>query len=337
MLLTLTLFRTFRAMRKLPLYGIDWLGALLWGATVLAVIFICVYGDHYEWFDSVQIRTAAVTAAGSLLLNLWRASFIRHPFIAIETWRFKVVYMTFLLYIAVDLLLSPSHLLEHLYMESVLGYDALHTASLNWAVLAGIVLGSLFAFRTFALRKWAYKTMTVIAFACIVGYLALFYFTIDYNLPKEALIPPLFLRGFGYVVIAICFLTALSRVPFQNFFQALSCQAFVSAGFGGALGAAVLGQALKAVVKRNAMLLAAGLDNVNPLANRLPFGELYGALQRQALMVSMKELYGWLTLAGILCLLLFLVNESGIRPQKAIHPTYRAIRRLIRLELPQRT
>lgn len=75
--------------------------------------------------------------------------------------------------------------------------------------------------------------MTVIAFSSITGYLMYFYFGIDYALPKETLFVPLFLRSFGYVIIAICFLTVLSRVPFQHFFQAVSVQSFVSAGFVG--------------------------------------------------------------------------------------------------------
>ena len=50
-------------------------------------------------------------------------------------------------------------------------------------------------------------------------------------------------------------------------------------------------------------------------------------------MVSMKELYGWLILVALLCLLVFLVYESDIRPYKVLHPTYRAIRRLVKHEL----
>ena len=217
MLLTVVLFRTCRTLNKLPLYGIDWLGGLLWGLILLSVIFICIYGEHYDWYASPYIRMATIAAIVMILLNVWRSSFIRHPFIAPETWLFKSVYMTFLLYIVIDLLLAPSHLFEHLYMEAILGYDALNTASLNWVVLSGVITGSLFTYQTFALRKWCYRTMTVIAFSAIVGYLTLFYFTIDYHLSKEFLIFPIFLRGFGYVIIAICFLTALSRVPFSEF------------------------------------------------------------------------------------------------------------------------
>ena len=333
MLFTIFLFRTCRILPKLPLYGIDWLGALLWGMILTCIIFICVYGDHYDWFNSEYIRMAVVAALVMLGLNLWRASFIRHPFIALETWRFKVVYLTFLLYIVIDFLLAPSHLFEHIYLETILGYDSLNTISLNWVVMAGTICGSLFTYQTFALRKWCYRTMTVIAFSCIVGYLTLFYFTIDYNLPKEFLIFPIFLRGFGYVIIAISFLTSLSRVPFKNFFETLSIQAFISAAIGGVLGTALLNQLLKMVMKRNMVVWSGHLDNVNPLTHQISFGELYGTLQQHALIVSMKELYGWLALGGILCLLLFMIKESDIRPRYAFHPTYRAIRRLIRQEI----
>lgn len=175
--------------------------------------------------------------------------------------------------------------------------------------------------------------MTVIAFMTITGYLLIFYFTIDYHLPKEMLVLPLFLRGFGYVIIAICFLIALSRVPFKNFFEALSVQAFVSAAFGSALGAAILGHVFKVLMKKNAMLLGATLDSVHPLAGRLPVGQLYGALQQQAMMVSMKELYGWLAMISLCCLCLFWLSENSVRPLHALHPRYRMIRRYMKHEL----
>jgi hypothetical protein len=221
-------------------------------------------------------------------------------------------------------------------MESILGYDSLNLISLNWIALMGIIIGALFTYQTFALRKWRYKTMTVIAFLAIISYLMLFYFTLDYNLPKESLMLSIFLRSFGYVVVAICFLTALCRVPFLYFFETVSVQAFVSAGLGEALGTTVLGHALKVVMKKNEMLLGANLDNVNILATRLSKGELYGALQQQALMVSMKELYGWLVLISLFCLLVFIVKESSIRPKFAIHPKFRTIRRSIKHELREK-
>ncbi len=333
MLVTVWMFRTYRSMRKLPLLGIDWLGGLMWGLVVLCMIFVCVYGEFYDWYESVYIRMATVAGAVLLLLNLWRSSFIRHPFITPDTWCYPAVYITFGLYLVIDLLLAPSHLLEHIYMEGILGFDELHLISLNWVSVVAVVVGSTFTYLTFARRKWKYKTRTVIGFCCITGYLMWFYFRMDVNLPKAALVFPVFLRSFGYVVIAITFLTALSRVPFQHFFQSLTVQSFVSAGFGGVLGTAVLGHLLKVLVKKNGMLLGAMLDHVNPMVSRIPPGELFGALQRQALLVSMKEIYGWLILGALLCLLLFLLKESTLRPRYALHPRFRLIRRYVKHEL----
>ncbi|MDR1878575.1 MAG: hypothetical protein LBQ64_03305 [Bacteroidales bacterium] len=331
------LFRPHHFLQKFPLYGIDWLGGFLWGLTVLSLVFVCVYGEYYDWYVSTYIRIATIVCILTLGLNLWRASFIRHPYIALKTWTFKVVYLTFAAYIVIDILLAPAHVFEHAYMENLLGYDNLNVISFNWILFAGIVAGCFFTYHAFALRKWQYRTMNVIGLSAIIAYLMLFYFGIDYDVPKTALMLPLFLRGFGYVIIAICFLTLLTRVPFIPFFpQSLSVQAFVSAVIGGALGDAVVGQVLKTVVKRNSLLMGVNIDHVNPLIGQFSTVELYAAVQQQALMVSMKEVYGWLVLLGIFCLLLILINESHFRPKNTIEPTYKTIRKMV-MNLYKRT
>ncbi len=332
-LLTVLLFRSYRSMKKLPLWGIDWLGGWMWGVSALCFIFICVYGEHYDWLQSEQIRTALLFGTIILALNLWRASFIRHPFIALQTWRYRPVVLTAVLYLVISILLAPSHLFEHIYMESVLGFDPLHTISFNWIVLGGIIAASIFTYFTFARYKWRYKTMTVIAFIAITVHLMYFYFFIDYNLPKESLYIPLFLRSFGYVIIAICFLTSLAKVPFHHFPQSLSIQSLFSAGFGSAFGSAVLTHALDASMKKNSMVLGESFDNLNSYIRQLHPVELYGMIQRHALMISIKEIYGLLTILSLICLLLFMVKESSLRPKYAIHPKFRSIRRYIKHEM----
>lgn len=333
MLAVMLLYNNKRFMRKLPLYGIDWLGGLLWGVSAMSVIFLCVYGEYYDWWDSQWIVAAAVIAVVSLALNLWRASFIRHPFIELSTWRYPVVWITVLLYLVFDLLIAPSHLLEHIYMEQILGYDALNVISLNAVVLAGVIIGAVFAYRYFALRKWSYQTMTAIGFAAATLYLVFFYFTVDYNLPKEMLVIPIFLRSFGYVIVAICFITALMRVPFNCFFQTITIQGFFSAGIAGVMGTAIVEHFFKLLFAKNSMLLSAHIDNVNPATGSLGFTQLYGAIAEQSLIVTIKELYGWLALLGIVCLILFAIKKSRIHPKYVILPAFRTIRRMIGREI----
>lgn len=331
-LITFISFRHYRHMRKLPLFGIDWMGALLWGTTVLCAIFVLNYGDHYDWYQSTEIAMGTVFGLVALGLNIWRASFVRHPYIANNTWLFRPVWLTFLLFMVVEILISPSGYFERIYTEVILGYDALHLVSLNWVVVLGTVIGAVFCYQVFALRKWTYKTMTLIGFSLLVGYLWVMYFMIDYHLPKEMLAFPILLRAIAYIVIAITFISALMKVPFPNFWQSLTVQSFISASCGALVGEAFLKQVFKITMRKNELLLGANLDNVHPISSHMPLDVLFGRLQQHAMLVSMKEIYGWLCLGGILCLLAFLLKESSLRP-KSLHPKFSTLRRSVKHEL----
>lgn len=174
--------------------------------------------------------------------------------------------------------------------------------------------------------------MTLIGFSLLVGYLLVMYSIIDYNLPKEMLFFPILLRGLGYIIISITFITALSTTPFQNFPQTLTIQAFISACLGSLIGSAVLTRVFKITMKKNTMLLGTNLDNINPVANQIPTESLFGTLQQHAMIVSMKEIYGWLCIAGLFCLLAFLLKESTLRP-KSLHPKFSTIKHTIKRQL----
>jgi hypothetical protein len=331
-LVTAVVFRHHRAMKKLPLFGIDWMGGLLWGVTLLCAIFVLNYGDYYDWYQSTNIWKGTIFGLVTLCLNLWRASFIRHPFISNQTWLYRNVWLTFLLYIVLNILNSPSHYFEHMYTGAILGYDALNLVSLNLEVELGILCGAFFAYQTFALRKWTYKAMTLIGFSFMVGYLLLMYLVIDYNIPREMLFLPLMLRGFGYIVISITFITALSVVPFHHFPQALTIQSFISACCGSLVGSAFLTHGFKYISKKSFMLLGANLDSVNPVVSHISSESLFVSLQQQAMLLSMKEGYGLLCLFGIFCLLVFFLRESSLRPI-SLHPKFSTIRHTVKHDL----
>ncbi len=216
-------------------------------------------------------------------------------------------------------------------MEGVLGYDHLNTLTLNWVAIIGVVVGILFTWQTFARRKWSYQRMLVIAFSCFAFYLAYFYFRIDYNLPKEALYLPVFVRSAGYVMVAVMMLTANARLPFPfTFLHGLSFQNMFSAALAGPIGNAIVGRVLKMVMARNSMLLGERMDNIGLSTSHAQFGELYGMLQVQSLLESMKEIYGWLLFMAILCLIVLMLRYSGIRPMRVVEPTYRTIYNIIR-------
>lgn len=306
MLLTVLTFNSNRFMRPFPLFGIDWLGGFMWGLTLLSINFIFVYGEHYDWWYAEEIQFATLAVIVLLGLNLYRASFIRHPFISLEAFKYKATYLPVFLYVFVDILLSPSHLIEHIYLESILQYDSWHIIYTNLMSFAGIVAGAIFTYFYFAKGKHSYKSTFMIGFGAIVSHLADMYFQIDYHISQSTLFVPLFLRNFGYVVVAAVLLTYLTRVPFHHFFQALTVQAFISAACGSALGGAFIHHLFSRTITENFQLLSANFDHVNMRLMEISPSLLAGLIQPHALLVTFKEIYGVLLWIGLGCLAVFL-------------------------------
>lgn len=332
MLLLVVIFvKPVRNPMYLPLLGIDWIGAVLWAIVMLCFTFICVYGNYYDWWDAVEIKGATLIGIVCLCLNLWRASFLSHPYIGFRAMKNRNVVRAMVIYAVFFTLMATEHVFEHSYAANVLGFDDTNLIDLNWYVFAGIVTGVGFTYFAFARRKWRYKTMTAIAFSMAIVYLAYFYFYIDYGVEKEMLFLPLFFRGVATVIISIIFLTSIvqSGLSFQEFPQALTVNGFGSAVLGATLGPAIIGEWLHHTMADNASLLGANVVDFNPDVARAGIGELVGAVQCQALVESMKEIYGWLLLGAISVLFVIIVSYNPIRPF-AIFPKWSTVRRAIK-------
>lgn len=331
MIMVLILVKPLRGPMFIPLKGIDWIGAMLWAGFMMCFTFICVYGNYFDWWDAKEIRGAALLGAACAGINLWRATFLHHPYISFQALTNRNVIRATGIYLVFFTLMATEHVFEHTYAATVLGFDETNLIDLNWYVFSGIIVGCAFTYMTFALRKWRYKTMTAIAFALAIVYLAYFYFMIDYGVEKEMLFIPLFFRGAASVIISIVYLTSIvqSGLSFQVFPQALTINGFTGAVMSATFGPALIGEMLRHTMAKNAVLLGADIVSTNPDVAHVPLGQLYGMVQVQALVVSMKEIYGWLLIAAIAFLLVILVSYNPLRPF-AIFPKWSTIRRTVK-------
>ncbi|MCM1483427.1 MAG: hypothetical protein NC043_03755 [Muribaculaceae bacterium] len=330
MVLVLIFVKPFRGMPKLPLLGIDWIGAGLWSAAMLCFTFVCVYGSYFDWWDAVEIRGAVLLGLLFLAINLWRMTFLRHPYVSYRALLNRNVVRATCVYLVFFTLLATEHVVEHGYAAQILGYDHTNLIDLNWYVMCGIVAGVAFTYYTFAKHKWRYKTLTAIAFSLAAIYLAYFYFLMDYGVEKHMWFIPLFCRGMASVIISIIYLTSVQGgLPFQVFPQALVINGFTGAVMGATLGPAIVGEWLRHLVASNAALLGAPLTDFNASASVYSLPQLMGMVQAQAYAVSVKELYGWLLTAALCSIGLILVSYSSLRPW-AYFPKWSTVRRIIR-------
>ncbi len=331
MLMVIILVKPVRGPLFIPLLGIDWIGAILWAGFMLCFAFVCVYGRYFDWWDAPEICQATALGLVCMGINLWRASFLHHPYISFMAMANRNVIRASAIYLVFFTLIATEHVFEHTYAANILGFDETNLIDLNWYAFAGIIVGTTFTYCTFALRKWRYKTMTVIGFSLLCVYLAWFYLYIDYGIEKEALFVPLFFRGVASVIISIVMLTSIMQggLPFQVFPQALTINGFTGAVLGATFGPAVIGELLAHTMAKNASLLSSAMTHSNTQASHIPLGQLYGLVQTQALVVSMKEIYGWLLIVALTFLLVVLVSYNDVRPW-AIFPKWKSIRRSLR-------
>lgn len=330
-LLVLILVKPVKGPMQIPLLGIDWIGSLLWGGVMLCFTYVCVYSNYHDWWEAREIVLATVLGAVCLGINLWRATFLHHPYISFQAMKNRNVIRATMIYLVFFTLLATEHVFEHSYAATILGFDETNLIDLNWYVMAGIVAGVILTYYTFALNKWRYKTMTAIGFSLAAVYLAYFYFTIDYGVEKEMLFVPLFFRGAASVIISIVFLTSIvqSGLHFFVFPQALTINGFTGAVMGATLGPALIGEFLRHTMAKNVALISSVMTDFNPDIMHVPVGQLYGMVQVQALVVSMKEIYGWLLIAALTSLLVILVSYSPLRPF-AIFPKWKNVRKALR-------
>lgn len=83
-LLVYIFVKPFRGMPQIPLLGIDWIGAGLWSVVMLCFTFICVYGNYFDWWEASEIVYATILGAVCFAINLWRATFLHHPYISFQ-------------------------------------------------------------------------------------------------------------------------------------------------------------------------------------------------------------------------------------------------------------
>lgn len=120
-----------------------------------------------------------------------------------------------------------------------------------------------------------------------------------------------------------------SGLPFQVFPQALTLNGFTGVVMGATLGPALIGEFLSHIMHKNATLLSAGITDVSAKTAFMQMEHLYGTVQMQALIVPMKEIYGWLLIIAIISLMCILISHNMLRPF-AIFPKWSSIRHILK-------
>jgi len=307
-LIVQVLMRHFRFGPPMPLYGVDWLGGVLWACVLLLLTFIFTYGEYLDWFYSLYIRFAAAAALLVLAIVLGRMLHIRHPYLEYRTFRYPNVFNMLLLFLLMCLILETQTELQNRFTSAVLHFDAINTVSLNIPTLFGVAVGAYFSCKALTYLNWSYKMLTFTGFLFLVYYMAAMYFLIDPDTSIEKLYLPSFFRGFGNILIYVGVTVYAQKViPFQHFFQGLCILGMVRTGIANPIGGALFTRWFKYAMIKHTELLG---SDVNPIAlSTQARNTAVDMLNQQAMLVSLKEIFGYCVIIGIATLLIILASR----------------------------
>ena len=325
--------RPFRPVKKFPLYGIDWLGALLWATLLLEIAYFLTYGDWYDWWNSPVIRQLAVVIVITLLLCIGRMLHIRHPFLEPRMWTYRNLFPLLLLIAVVEALLATEHVLEEIFMEEVMHYGSMDTVPLKLCSLSGVLAGCLFSYWWLHKKGWRCLHLVIAGLAVLSAYLLLYYFTISADISMSLLYAPNFCRSFAYAVLSATLMVCLEKiVSFQHFFQALSVFNMLHMVVGSVLGAALYTQGFSHYITDNMARYGMAVDGAAVSRWNVPLDSFLGEFVPKMMETSIKQVYGWVIYACLLLLLLLLFYDSPLRRdwvwKQEVRKRHKRLRRL---------
>lgn len=297
-----TCMKDFFPMGKGPLLAFDFPGLLLWGLLMMLMSFVALYGEHYGWMDSGEMRLAVGMMLVTAGLCFGRMYNIRHPYIKWDALAYKRVPVALLLFFVTDAIMETPNCLQNILTGSLLGFDTMNTVGFNWFGLLGTIAGCLFSLWWMWSRRFPVMRLAFFGMACAVIYQVFMYFLTSTTTSLEDFYLPTFLRTFGYAAV-YCALTYYlkEQVPFDHFLQVLAIVGVVRSGIGGTVGEALYGYGLRWSVAKNSAMLSSGTDIASWQQSH---GELYSQLMQQVMAVSIKELWG---ITIMVCILLFAI------------------------------
>lgn len=313
-IMAITLMRPFRPVPRMPLFGIDWPGMVLWAVFILSLIFVVQYGHQLDWLNSRQIRIAIGGALISLGFNIARMTYTRHPFLEFAAFRVRNLGNLLFAFLCLSILLASKNTLQNAYTGGVLHLDTINQGTLKWFEFFGSLSGAAFSWFALIHLKWSHKSLTFIGFVMILIYVAAMYFLVTPYTNIEKLYLPLICCSIGHLLVFISLTVYVqATAPFKNYFQVLCILGFIRTGIGSPIGDAIYQHGITGLMNKH-------LSYIGFIINGSLFNSINGyvGIGTEAFIATIRELYGYTFIFGICVLLLLAASRFKKYAKKPI-------------------
>lgn len=309
----------FRFMKPLPLVSLDWLGCWMWSALMIEIIFLFNYGEYFNWWQSFYFRLVAWMVPATFALTVWRMCFIRHPYIDPKAWAYKGLWPLLGLFVLLELISATPKVLQTAITGRVLHFGTLAMSEFYLWEWLGYIVGCLFVLVWIKVLRQKFTVLLTIGMATLLGYEVMMYFLVSPGLNMELFRLPTFLRTFGVGIFFTALTIYLEEImPFQHFFMGLTMVGLIRNGVVETICSGTYSYLLR-----------------HHQAENLVRGWPYDP--QQALLISVKQLYGMTCFIGLAALLVFLLwHIQPVRSTLKKMPYWNVVGRNMRKQMSKR-
>ena len=198
--------------RKLPFYGIDWLGVFYYITALMSMAYIYAFGKQQDWFNSPNIRFSFVAMTASIIALIIRQLTIKRPFLKFRLYRIREVRVGLLLLVAQGMYMGVGTVMS-IYTSAILGYNWMINSQIGLMTIPGMLLAAFVAFH-WTKHKIPLKMYIFLGFAAYFFYTVMLYFMMTPQLSITQLYLPQLLNGYGMCALFIAvWMYTLGKVP----------------------------------------------------------------------------------------------------------------------------
>lgn len=306
-LICIVLLHNKRPSRQIPFNNIDYISISFFLVMLMLLNYILVYAKQQDWFNSENIQYATIGFLVCLIVFVGRQLSLRNPYVNISIFSKRSVVTGLLLIFLMGIYTASSSLQGGL--TSVLSYDSPTNTLINASIIPGVIAGGLFSNWWFR-QNWSMKYLLFVAYFSFLLYAMTMYFMVSPVMAIEYLILVQFFKGLGMALVYIggTFYFA-SKLTTPEMISMLGIMIGVRSFLGSAFFAALLSWMQYYFQWENFSMLAGLMDGSDAIISSRGSGVmLYTPVQTQALLVTQKEVFGYISIAGVLILIYIVLH-----------------------------
>ncbi|MGV8944946.1 MAG: MFS transporter [Lutibacter sp.] len=302
--------------RKVPLYYVDWTGMFLYTIVFLAMAYVIAFSKQQNYFQSDNIMLATGVVIVGIILYQINQRLTKRPFVNFGSLKnYNVVHGIMMLFMLGFFLAGSS--LQSKITIGVLGFDTVMDNSYNLWMIPGLVLASIFSLKWLGNDK-SLKIYLLTGFSAFICYYLFMYFLVSANVSYEQLIIPNMLRGFGMGVLFIgVWLYALNNLSVDATLGAAAVLIIIRTMIGPGVWSLIFNY-FDGIWSLEALTNMAGKMDASAYSKETAMG-LYRNLNLDAMMISIKRIYGVLILLGMAILVyVSFLHLEGLEKRKIV-------------------